>query len=368
VNIQELKSKVETYAADCYDVVAPSSDIGFASNGGYGHITVAQDGELFGETADVQANLNQHAFTQLAERLDAPPVRWLADDEHCDPELRDVVLNYLLQERENTFLLRQKGECCRAVLSDQYTKFDNPEFVDLVGEALETAGTEAVVARVENHDVLRAYVVLPQITFAPDPGVRQPGLAVAETGPQWAGNVAGHRWLNNGGLHPAIYISNSEIGTGAARVAGGIFRAICENGVIIGWKAEHAQVVVHRHFTRGIIRSIIASAVADGLKMSEEAAKRFVQSQEVHIEKKSLRPLVDDWAAKYGISVEAKDNWLGAVMGEATSYGRADEPTLFDLVNAATYTAHALGSDEREMVERMAGDLLLSRQRVFQEE
>jgi hypothetical protein len=49
------------------------------------------------------------------------------------------------------------------------------------------------------------------------------------------------------------------------------------------------------------------------------------------------------------------------ISGEASSYGRPNNPTLFDTVNAATYTAHSIENvHEREHMEIMAGTLLQS--------
>ena len=103
---------------------------------------------------------------------------------------------------------------------------------------------------------------------------------------------------------------------------------------------------------------LVAEGITAALKMSEEATVRFIKSQEVKIPKVNLSNIVNGWTERYGISIDAKDNWLATITSEAASYGRADDIRLFDMVNAATYVAQSRSADETEMIERMAGDLL----------
>jgi hypothetical protein len=93
--------------------------------------------------------------------------------------------------------------------------------------------------------------------------------------------------------------------------------------------------------------------------MSEKAAQAYVAAQEIHIEQVNLKAIVSEWAGKYGMSVSSKDNWLRAVAAEVSVQERQDEPRLIDVFNGATYSAQSIDSVyEREMVERMAGDML----------
>jgi len=278
---------------------------------------------------------NDLAWSQLVGRLDAPPVSWLLKDERCTKELRAKIMNNLAVTRaKDGLFIRHKGDTVRAVLSDEYTRFDNVKFIDLIGQAIEHLGYETVVLRPVVGDHLSAYILMPQITFNQDPN--------------------GH-----GGLHPAVYVSNSEVGTGAARTAGGLYLDYCENGSIHGWKAEEALAVRHRFLSVGAMRSIVASGIAGALKMSEQAAKDYVAAQDIHLEPVNLKGIVDKWATKYGLTVGAKENWLAAAIGESSNQGRKPDPRVLDLFNGATYSAKLINSvPERELVERMAGDML----------
>jgi hypothetical protein len=92
--------------------------------------------------------------------------------------------------------------------------------------------------------------------------------------------------------------------------------------------------------------------------MSEEATRKFIASQDKKIAAPNLRHLVDEWAGKYGITIDAKENWLTSITNEAIVNGRHDDVRVFDMVNAATYVAQTQKSWSSELMERMAGDIL----------
>lgn len=104
--------------------------------------------------------------------------------------------------------------------------------------------------------------------------------------------------------------------------------------------------------------ALMADGIAEGLRMSEEATKRFIAAQDIKVPQVSLAGIVDGWANKYGITVETKENWLASITSEATANGRKDDPRLFDVINAATYIAQEQTGQQTELIERMAGDIL----------
>ena len=286
-------------------------------------------------TTGMNGILNKNAFIQVVERLDAPRMEWLDNPKRCPTDLKSDILNKLCEIRnDDELFVRFKGDNVRAVLSRHYTPFDNAKFVDLVAQAVNSMGVDVEVLRPTIGDELSAYVLVPSVTFADDPSYK------------------------GGGLHPAVYISNSEIGTGAARTTGGLYQHACSNGTIYGWKAEGALIVRHRFLTETAILSIVAAGIAESFHMSEQAAMAYVKAQEVAIEPVSLQPIVNEWARKYGISVSAKDNWLKAITAESIEQEHS-QTMLVDVVNAATFSANMIETvAERELVERMAGDML----------
>lgn len=337
-SLVEFREVVDAHQAKCSDWNIESKASTFKAPWGL-EASAEASGLFAGSNVRIDGSLNDHAFNQLQSRLDGPGVRWLGNDAKCPADLRATIMNALIEARDNMrFLLRQKDDAFRAVLSDQYTPFDHHQLVGLVADAVEQMPSEFVnsakVHRAEVGDELRAWVLFPAITFGPDPRGQ------------------------NGGLHPAIYLRNSEIGTASVRVHGGTFRAFCSNGTIYGWETGEAFRISHRFLSVNTMRLTIADAVVAALKMSEKAAQKFIDAQEVHLVPSKVNDLINEWAGKYGIEIDSKETWSSMVKGESLSLGRANDPRLFDVINGLTFAAQSRGEDERELMERMAGDLL----------
>lgn len=350
ISFPELQSKVNDYAADCYDAVSATKTMQFCPDS---TVTYGPKGS---ENVRMGGKLSPKAMEQIAWRLQGPGT-WLMDQKKCPDELRVRLLNDLVEMRkESKLLIRSKGDMIRAILSDEYTPFDNKPVIDMVGEALNTLGDgiEVKVVRAEVGDELRAYVLLPGITFDADPSL---GGSNSKYG--------------DGGLHPGVYIRNGETGGTGLKILGGLFRGVCQNGMIYGWNSDESTTIRHRWHTVDFIKGLLAEKIASGLKLSEEAARNFVASQEVKVEKTNLRSLVDGWTKNYGVTVEAGTNWLATIASQSAEYGRVDDPRAFDLINAATLVAQSRPNEEREQMERMSGDLLSSffpRQQVLVED
>jgi hypothetical protein len=334
MKVSELLEKAQAYAQDCADAYTTTQHLRFNTHGCTVYPT--KDSNF---TVNMQGMPNEHALSQVIEKLDAPALAWIGNEKRCSLELRAKIFNNLAVDRPDAGLfIRHKGDNVRAVLSSQYTPLDNVMLIDLVGQAIGTMGVDVQVLRPTVGDHLSAYIVIPSVTFDNDPA---------------------YRGGDNGGLHPAVYISNSEIGTGSARTAGGLYRWYCSNGAIYGWKAEESLAVRHRWLSIGTMRAIVASGIASALKMSEKCAIAYVQAQEIHVEQVNLKSIINEWAGKYGLSVPAKESWLRAVTAETSVQERQDDPRLIDLFNGATYSAQSIENvPAREMVERMAGDML----------
>lgn len=331
-NLNGLKSLVGAYAEDCADATATLRGFKFGTDNA---LSFRPDG---GEVM-MGGKFNEWSFNQLCFKMDVP-AGWVGNPKHCPEELKVEILDELAGRwrDEANMLIRMKGETIRAVLSDQYSIFDNNEFVDLVGEAVSTMGIEPQVHRYTVGDDMHAYMVFPQITFADDPQANN-----------------NH---DDGGLHPALYLSNSERGGGSARVVGAVYRSICTNGVIYGWRADNTMQVRHRYHSRAMMAALMADGIAEGLRMSEEATKRFIATQDKKVAQVNLGGIINDWASKYGLTVDAKDNWLSAIATETVVNNRREDPRVFDLINAATYVAQTRSESETEIFERMAGDIL----------
>ena len=335
ITMGELQEAAKSYAGDCVDVNADLNTFLFRENNQLQFNTDAG--------FKMAGTLNDWAFMQLCWKMGVPS-GWVGNPKSCPEPLKMKIMTELATiYRDNTnHLIRMKGDVIRAMLSKQYSQFDNVEFVDLVAEAVSTMGIEPKVQRYTLDDDLRAYIVFPAITFAPDPE---------------AGNQP---HPDNGGLHPALYISNSERGGGSTKVAGAVYRAICSNGVIYGWKEEETFKVQHRFHSQAMMGALVADGIAYALKMSEEATMKFIAVQDAKVSPVALGGIVNGWAEKYGLTVDAKENWLNSISTEALTHGRMGDVRVYDMVNAATYIAQTRPGAETERMERMAGAILLA--------
>ncbi|MCC6874787.1 MAG: DUF932 domain-containing protein [Sandaracinaceae bacterium] len=159
--------------------------------------------------------LRDLAFTQLAQRIGAPPsyVRTLPG------RLQMACMNYGLTQTKQPALLRLAGGEIRAVVSDRYAAIDDELLLDVVGEVLARAGylSEACVraSAVGAHTLLR--VTLPGESVAVKPG-----------------DVIEH----------GLDIGNSEVGLRSVQVTPITYRLICTNGMR-AWRSEAAVRMRH---------------------------------------------------------------------------------------------------------------------------
>lgn len=290
------------------------------------------------------AELEHLAYRQFVERMGGPSVRWLTNRGKCPDDLERHVLDRLLSfnsaRKRDHVLLRLRndedyGLTIRAVLSSDYEPLDNLELLDMIGGALDAIpDSDVVVMRGKVDDWLRAYILDRARTF---------NLPNGEDG---------------GGLHPGIYVSNNECGQGSVRITAGLFRDVCSNGIIYGWNAEWNRALVHRYLNAQSFRVVVMNNVAEGFRMSKEAAERLVAATEVPLATTKLERLFDDWATD-GITLKSREAWETSTKISAAQYNRGGDYTLFDAVNGLTQAAQFTDNEnETEEMERLAGELL----------
>jgi hypothetical protein len=352
MDIHKFREKVNSWNSDLEDTTAKTSDmqltewnLEFTPEEQEDSVPVSA---LFGEdvttvSGQYDAPMLDHARSQLAGRLGIPS-RWIQDPEKCPVELREKVFNWkFFNEEEKDLFLRLKGGNLRAVLSEKYTQFDHADLFGAVFNALEMNEMLPHVNVLKSHlgDTMAAYLVWKGTDFSGNGNDRP------------LGDGGG-----TGGLKPAVYISNSEIGTGSSRIHGGLYRSFCDNGMILGWKADTAFQIIHRFKNRNQIALLANEAIAEALKLSEAAAQKFIEAQHQFIAPTSLKSITGKWAKKYGLTVGQNESWLEAVTSGSKQTGRV---SYADLINQATYYAHRTeDSDLVQTFERMAGEMVFA--------
>lgn len=346
--MDQLLEQARAWNERLSDDIVDSPEISFTKPFDIQYIS-RKDRELFKEAiykVATRATLNDRAFSQLCGRLSVPP-KWASDSEKCPADLRETIMNWKLAHEDKKGLmvrLCEAGErlVARAVLSDQYTPYDNFQFCEALEQAVITSGLDVEVFRPEVGDYFRAYLIIKGIDFETWSSM-QHERPVGDRG-------------GNGGLRPAIYVSNNEVGGGRVRVAGGLFRSYCVNGLIVGWQAEDAFAIVHRWKTKKHMALYVNEAIASAMRMSEDAAVKFLDLQAVKLEPAKVGDILDDWVSKYGLTIANKELWAKACDISVREHG---EISMFDVINEATYSASKIeNSDTREMMERMAGDMI----------
>lgn len=335
--IADLEAMAHRHALTCQDVVVPTGAIRYIGGG-----RISWDApDLLNPKGN--ADLETLAYRQFINRLQGLSVRWLWNEDRCPPDLEVDVVKRLLRHRTRAdhkrLLLRLRngegGDTVRAVLSDEYTPFDNETFVEMVYDAMQSVSGDMHVVRASVGDYLRTYILIEGIEYNTD----------APSGE---------------GLHPGIYITNSEVGTGSARVCAGLWRDYCTNGLVYGWRDKDNEVLIHRHYTKTAFKTVVADNIARAFQMSIEAAEKFVASYSVPVDGHRLEELIDQWS-KSGVTVQSQENWAVMTHQYATSEGR--DPwgnlKLYDVVNGLTEAAQmTTNEDEQERMEVLAGDLL----------
>lgn len=298
-------------------------------------------------TLEETTNLTDHGFQQLCEKF-LVRADWAKDEKKCPEELRKLIFDWKFENYDRADLMIRNrtngGVKTRAVLSDQYTRYDNLDFIDAVIGALDHADLRDNVRvwRPEISDDMRLYILFDDIQFD------------ADAPPDPTNGDGG----GGGGLKPAIYISNSEIGTGRARVHGGLYRSACINGLVMGWNARDKFAQTHRWKSTTHMSVLMNEAIASAMKMSETAAVAFLDSRAAILEPTKINKIITDWGSKYGLLMDARKDWRTLCKVQAD---REDRLSKFDLINHAADVAGSLENHKaREDMEIMAGDLILA--------
>lgn len=260
--------------------------------------------------------LRDLAFTQLAQRIAAPPgyVRTLPG------RLQMACMNYGLTQTKQPALLRLAGGDVRAVVSDRYAAIDDELLLDVVGEVLDRAGYlgEACVraSAVGAHTLLR--ITLPAESIA----VRK-----------------------NDVIEYGLDIGNSEVGLRSVQVTPITYRLICTNGMR-AWRSEAAVRMRHvgdpkrlKEQLRDAVPVAFAEARGD-IERWRRATKVLIDDALDEVE--SLRALGLGQAEVHAVGRQIMESGalLPASTGNETLTQLASVPTtVYDMANAITATA-----------------------------
>lgn len=233
-----------------------------------------------------------------------------------NPVERSLIFNRLIHERSAgpERLFRFKGNTLYGVLSNKYQRLDNTLLKDAIREA-DNIGL----------DLIPVKVIL-------DPDHTKIRLVPSK--------------MILGELSPMIEFTNSENGLGAMRFWGGVFRKICENGLIVAVGDETNMRWPHLGLGDFIVPDLahILNRSMEYVVLLDRAKSRYLD-----VEKKT--ETLAGVARMFGPETAEK-------VVESANREYHGGRTLFDLVNSITRAAQAFPPRTQTAIERHAAELL----------
>jgi hypothetical protein len=280
--------------------------------------------------------LRELAFSQLCQRIDAPPsyIRELP------AKLQIANMNWGMTREKQAALLRLAGGEVRAVVSDRYAALDDALVLDVVGEVLDRAGyledARVRASAIGAHTLLR--ITIPNEAVA----VKQGDVI------EWG-----------------LDIGNSEVGLRSVQVTPITYRLVCTNGMR-AWRSEAAMRMRHVGDPKRLheqLRDAVPVAFAEArgdIERWRRAADVLIDVALDEIE--SLRAI--------GLSqVEVQAVGRQLVAGLLPSTSSAEEvahalkspTTAYDVANAVTAVARDRGDVAARLTLEEQGHRYLSR-------
>lgn len=325
-------------------------------------------------------NLSDRAHSQIRERLGIPAdyYKKLRGSAHLHG-LLDHNVNQLFNLEPENRLVRTLDGGVRAFLSDRYQVIDNYDILaTCLPELTELADRHGAV--VESADITEAKMYI-KIKL---PGI-QYDLGQIKSGPyQGLMDV----------LHPMIYLTNSEVGSGAVRIQPGIFRLVCENGLMCD-EAALTQYHVSRsiqtnkggrvknghHFDGAKVQADVTSLLSDEAKEADDKAflLKIRDVMRAAVTSMQFEKLVDTFGATQGLPIKAPKIAIEVLSNRASLTNDDGERifeallaggdlSLYGLINAVTFAAQDTKDyDKATELEELGGKLLANTNEIQRE-
>jgi hypothetical protein len=310
--------------------------------------TLGDDGGLLlrDEKNGVEFGFNDLGLAQLSRRIGLPGPYTAEMIERKQGELIVPHVNYWLgqQPQEKDLLVRtlkndKGGFDARAFLSDKYGILDDHEVLAAAQAALEEAGLLDELAIQDVWQTDRSF----HVRFS------DKSKAIN------AAKLDGHRSFIPKGhedyLFPMIHLSNSEVGLGSIKIAGGTYRVVCANGLVAPAGPEETQLS-KRHFgDGGDLAKYVVEQAENIVRGAEKFTSSFAESQAVQIE--NVDEYLRNILARNRVT-KREEKAIFEELGESPT----NTASAYDVVNAITATARGLAPDARVGLERIAATVL----------
>lgn len=331
IELDKFDERVFYHQSKLVDVYDRVSDIGYQAGG---YVTIPAGG------AYLSGSCNETGFIKLCDKLGVP-AGWLRS-KRCPDDLEKTIVDRLKQnvEGEQLFRLRQEhdGAVLRSVLTPKYLTYNHWDLWLDAKQIFAREGMEQlhpIIWKPQVGDNLDMWVLFESVNSDPN-----------------TSNPQSYDGGGYGGLKPAIHIRNSEDGTGSVRIAGGMYRSYCANGVIFGWKEEQRMRQIHMG-QRWAMKGYVWHALTLAMNNASKGIDLYISATQVELGHE-LDSIINRWTNKYALSAETSKLWTKAVT-------EAQPRTVADFVMATSDFAGYQPRDITTTMEEMAGAMLEAR-------
>ncbi len=331
VEFDRFGEQVFAHQSKLVDVYDRLDGIGYQAGG---HVTIPAHG------ANIASDCNETGYFKLCEKLGAP-AGWMLS-KRCPGDLEETIVNRLKKDVDGEYLFRLRyepdGQVLRSVLTERYLTYNHWDLWRDAQQIFEREGMEQlhpVIWKPKIDDNLDMWILFNSVNADPN-----------------TNNPQSYDGGGYGGLKPAIHIRNSEDGTGSVRIAGGMYRSYCTNGVIFGWKEEQRMRQVHMG-QRWAMKGYVWHALTLAMSKANKGIDLYIAATEMELGQE-IDSIVKRWTSKYALSVETSKLWSKAVE-------EAQPRTVADFVMATSDFAGYQSRDITTTMEEMAGAMLEAR-------
>lgn len=271
--------------------------------------------------------LTPWATTQVCQRLGMPTGYF----RRCPPHLQDSQFNHWVQPSQNgsnghrreRWMLRTKEDSVRGVLTERYSPLDNADILEILAPMMEPHYQVSWFALTEESFHLRV------------------------VDPRLARDV-----LPNDRLIAGIHLANSEVGKRAVTVDALVFRLVCSNGLVRLVKGASLLYRRHLSWSKPQFEAELRQAMREAFLHGVGFIERLSWSTEEHIQD------VDGTLQMLGSRWNWPETLRTRVSETLRAEPRAQQETLYGLVNAVTQAAQELPADDRYDLEVLAAELV----------
>jgi hypothetical protein len=301
---------------------------------------------------DVLCDINEHAHGQIAARTGIPKQYYdrMRDEE---PELLGLNVNRWFERKAEPRMVRtlapppvatlEPRPVVRAFLSDKYRALDNVDVANTVLPIVMEAGAREIksTALTETHMYLQC-------------------VSERIQGEVKVGDV----------VQAGIVLSNSEVGAGAVRLEGLLYRLSCLNGAIRGQALKKFHIGGRSEVEMGEVYSDATRLAMDAtfLMKLKDVANHLMDEEGFAEYLEDLRAAADDKIVRgegklLTEVVEVAGKRFGFGQGEGLqileNLSREGDMSRWGFANAVTATANETGSYDRAIeLERMGGKII----------